>query len=321
MISSPSNPKVSVIVAAYNAEKYLSRCLDSIIVQTFHDWECIVVNDGSKDATGELIDEYAVKDSRFRPIHKPNGGVASARQAGLDAAAGAYTIHFDSDDWIDPEMLAEMVESAEANHADMVFCDFYFIHPGEIVEYRSQRPKSLNSLSLMGEMMFDLHGSLCNKLIRRSLLKEYDIRFIDKMDIAEDQYMVLRLLAHGITVSYIPKAFYHYDHTQNNESLCNRGVLAVDRLKPLELISSYTDVSPVQDYFDRAVFHLAFEYLYEPISLCPDYGSVFKKHKKAIFRAKGFPFYTKGLIFLKIHGINLPFASIKRLWKRFIKSS
>ena len=318
MTQNASIPNVSLIVAAYNAEKYLARCLDSIAAQTFRDWECVVVNDGSIDATGALIDEYAAKDSRFRPLHKANGGVASARQAGLDAAVGEYTIHVDSDDWIDSDMLEEMAASAEKNCADMVICDFYYIHPGNIVEYRSQRPVSLEPLSLMGEMMFDLNGSLCNKLIRRRLLKKYNISFVKNMNIAEDQYMVLRLLAHGISVAYVSKAFYHYDHTQNDGSLCNSGIMAADRLKPLELISSYTDISPVQDYFDKAVFHLAFEYLYEPVSLCPKYGQVFKKHWKAIARAKGFPYYTKILIYLRIQGVRFPLQSIKRIWKQIL---
>ena len=308
-------PKISVIVAAYNAEKYIRRCLDSILAQTMPDFEVIVVNDGSTDGTPAILEEYASQDSRIKVLHKENGGVASARQAGMDAARGEYSIHIDSDDWIDPEMLGEMIESAETNHADMVFCDFYYIHPGNIVEYRSQQPKSLDSLLLLGQMMFDLNGSLCNKLIRRDLLQKYNIHFIRNMNMAEDQYMVLRLLAHEISVSYIPKAYYHYDHTQNDDSLCNSGIYAADRLRPLELISSYTDISPVQEDFDKAVFHLAFEYLYEPISLCPDYGHVFKKHRKAISRAKGFPLYTKVLIFLRIYGVRLPLKSAKKFWK------
>lgn len=314
-----SSPVVSVIIAAYNAEKYILRCLDSLSAQTLKDFEVIIVDDGSTDATPAMVDDYAAKDARFRVIHKPNGGVASARQAGLEAARGEFTIHTDSDDWVEAEMLEEMVAVAQNDRSDMVFCDFYFIHPGPIVEYRKQTPKSLEPLSLLGEMMFDLHGSLCNKLIRRSRLEENGIRFLEKMNIAEDQYMVLRVLAHGIPVSYIPKAFYHYDHTQNDVSICNSGVRAADRLKPLELIADYTDIRPIQMYFDKAVFHLAFEYLYEPAYLCPDYKGVFGKHWKAIARAEGFPFYTKVLIYVKIHGVNLPLVSMKRTWKKLVR--
>lgn len=312
------DPQVSVIVAAYNAQDYLGRCLDSLLAQTFTDFEVIVVDDGSTDRTSAIADEYARADARIRVIHKPNGGVASARQAGLDAARGEYMIHADSDDWVDAGMLEEMVEVAHNRKADMVISDFYFIYPGNVVEYRSQQPKSLEPLVVLGEMMFNLHGSLCNKLIRRRLLYEYKISFIEGMNVTEDQYMVLRLLAHDISVAYIPKAYYHYDHTRNEDSICNAGMLASDRLRPLEMISSYTDISPVQDYFDKAVFHIAFEYLYEPKELCPNYRGVFRKHWRSISRAKGLPLRAKAMILLKINRIDLPFGAMKKGWSHIL---
>ena len=172
-----NTPFVSVIVPAFNAEKYLGRCLDSIAAQSFGDWECIVVDDGSTDGTAAMADGYAAKDARFRVIHKPNGGVASARQAGLDVARGVFTIHADADDWIDRELLEKLVETAGAEQADMVICDFHMAYPARVLhmreEYVSQRPKSLEPVRVLGEMLYDLHGSLCNKLIRRSRLEEY----------------------------------------------------------------------------------------------------------------------------------------------------
>ena len=312
-------PAVSVIVAAFNAENYLCRCLDSILSQTLKDWECIVVDDGSTDQTGEIADSFSNKDPRFHIIHQSNKGVSVSRQVGIDASRGEFMIHVDSDDWIDVEMLENMYRVASRDSVDMVFCDFIIIHPGNISEYRSQRPVSMEPIQLMGEMLFDLYGSLCNKLIRKSRLDEYNIRLIQGMNISEDQYMVLRLLSHPIKVSYIERAFYHYDHTQNSDSLCNSGLKAADLLLPLELISSYTDISPVQDYFDRAVFHIAFEYLYEPKNLCPDYPATFKKFLPSIRRANGFPFRDKLFILSRIYGINIPLKTIKQFWKKLVR--
>lgn len=99
----PEIPKVSIIVPVYNTEKYLRRCLDSIAAQTFADWECICVDDGSPDAAGAILDDYAAKDSRFVVIHQENGGVSRARNAGLDAACGEYVGFVDSDDWVESE--------------------------------------------------------------------------------------------------------------------------------------------------------------------------------------------------------------------------
>ena len=99
------NPKVSVIVPVYKAELYLPRCVGSILSQTFSDFELLLIDDGSPDCSGRICDEYAEKDSRIRVFHKENGGVASARQMGLDNAKGEYTIHVDPDDWVEPNML------------------------------------------------------------------------------------------------------------------------------------------------------------------------------------------------------------------------
>ena len=118
-------PKVSIIVPVYKAEAYLHRCVDSILAQTFTDFELLLIDDGSPDRSGEICDEYAQKDSRIRVIHKENGGVSSARQRGLDEAVGEYTIHVDSDDWVEPNMLEELYKKAKQDDADIVICDYF----------------------------------------------------------------------------------------------------------------------------------------------------------------------------------------------------
>ena len=104
------NPKISVIIPVYNAEKTLHRCIDSILAQTFSDFEVLLIDDGSKDKSGEICDEYARKDSRIKVCHKENGGVSSARNTGLSKAMGEYVIHCDADDFIEPEMLDLCIE-------------------------------------------------------------------------------------------------------------------------------------------------------------------------------------------------------------------
>ena len=119
-------PKVSVIVPVYKAEKYLQRCVDSLLAQTFTDFELLLIDDGSPDRSGEICDEYAAADSRVRVFHKVNGGVSSARQCGMDNATGEYTIHADPDDWVEPIMLKELYVKAKEENADMVFCNYYW---------------------------------------------------------------------------------------------------------------------------------------------------------------------------------------------------
>ena len=229
-------PKVSVIVAAYNAEHYLRRCLDSIAAQTLQDWECIIVNDGSKDKTGALAEEYALKDSRFRIIHQENEGVSSARQKGLDNAKGEYTIHADSDDWVNRSMLEELFYYAESRNADILICDFIQILENGTF-YSCQRPRSLSPDSLLGQLMLELHGSLCNKLIKKSTIEKYHVCFDKSLRICEDQYFIMQLLLHPVKIDYINKAFYHYDRTQNPNSLVNVPNILAQRVLPLEMTS------------------------------------------------------------------------------------
>ena len=107
-------PKISVIVPVYNAEKYLHRCIDSILSQTFTDFELLLIDDGSKDGSGAICDEYAAKDNRVRVFHKENGGVSSARNLGLDNACGEWVTFVDADDYVRPSYLATYIEISTA---------------------------------------------------------------------------------------------------------------------------------------------------------------------------------------------------------------
>ena len=115
-------PPITIIVAVYRAEAYFHYCMQSLLNQTFRDFEILLIDDGSPDNSGRICDEYAKKDARIRVFHKENGGVSSARQCGIDNAFGEYTIHVDPDDWIEPDMLEKLYKRAQKDNADMVFC-------------------------------------------------------------------------------------------------------------------------------------------------------------------------------------------------------
>lgn len=118
-------PKVSVIVAVYNVAPFLSKCIASLKAQTLKDFEVILVDDGSTDNSGKICDAYARGDNRFKVFHKANGGVASARELGVEKASGLYMIHADPDDWVEPTMLEELYNRATETDADVIICDFY----------------------------------------------------------------------------------------------------------------------------------------------------------------------------------------------------
>lgn len=209
-----NSPKISVIVAVYKAEKYIHRCVDSLLNQTFKDYEILLIDDGSPDSSGEICDEYAHKDNSIRVFHKENGGVSSARQYGIDHAQGKYTIHADPDDWVEPNMLEKLYEKAEAGNADMVICDYYS-NFGEKQIMRKQQPTALDHQTVLHELFQQLHGSCWNKLVKRVCYSRYNITFPIEISFCEDLLVCVRLLKHDLKVAYLPMAFYHYTHDSN----------------------------------------------------------------------------------------------------------
>ena len=117
------NIKFSVLIPVYNVEKYLAECVDSVLGQSYTDYEIILVDDGATDSSGTMCDEYALKDSRIRVIHRENGGLSAARNTGLRAATGEYVYFLDSDDYIEPQTLASLISAANKEQADVVFFD------------------------------------------------------------------------------------------------------------------------------------------------------------------------------------------------------
>ena len=125
---------ISVIVPIYNVEKYLDRCLKSIINQTYKNLEIILIDDGSPDNCGTICDEYAKKDNRIKVVHKDNGGLVKARNTGLDIATGEYISFIDPDDWIELNMYEEMIKIADETNTDIVRCGYYRDNDKESME-------------------------------------------------------------------------------------------------------------------------------------------------------------------------------------------
>lgn len=214
-----ANPLVSIIVPVYNAEEYLCRCLESIISQTYQNIEIILVDDGSKDASGQICDEYAEKDARIRVIHKENGGVAIARQTGLNVAQGKYVIHADSDDWVEPNWIEELLKSALKEKVDIVICDYYNEYQSGSINV-SSKPTSLKKEDILSDLLYgSIWGALWNKLIRKDCFERYCVSFIPEMNLQEDLYVICKLIYSGASSFYISIPLYHYDCYSNNSSI------------------------------------------------------------------------------------------------------
>ncbi len=214
-------PKISVIVAVYKAENYLTRCVDSLLCQTFQDFELLLIDDGSPDSSGVLCDCYAEKDNRVRTFHNENKGVSATRQFGIENAKGIYSIHVDPDDWVSPNMLEMLYQTALKDNVDLVICDYFEVHRSK-VKYVIQKPTSLFHGDVLKDLFRTLHGSCWNKLIRLSCYTKYEVHFPVGINYCEDLYTWLLLLQNPLKITYLDSAFYYYDRSTNANSITIR---------------------------------------------------------------------------------------------------
>lgn len=201
--------KISIIVPVFNAEKYLHRCVGSILNQTFKDFELLLINDGSKDKSGIICDEYAAKDSRVRVFHKENGGVSSARNLGLDNAKGDYIMFVDSDDYMFPQMCEHMVATIETKNADLVVCGT--TEPGGGY-WRHVTDKDYTLIQLKDNFVELLHTELLsppwNKIFKRAIIGEE--RFLEGVSFGEDLIFNLGYIEKCDKISFIKESpFFH----------------------------------------------------------------------------------------------------------------
>lgn len=228
-------PLISIVVPIYKAEAYLQRCVDSILRQTLHEIEIILVDDGSPDNSGLICDRYAATDNRIKVIHQENGGLRAARAAGIAIATGEYIAQIDPDDWVDETMLEEQLACAQKGNADIVICDLTRNDTrGET--YVAQPPSALNQDAILDDLITDkLSGYLWNKLIRRNLFSPES--FLPySVTMMEDTVTCVHILTHHqVKVAYLPKAFYHYDCCINPNSISVRNTPERNRAQKLAI--------------------------------------------------------------------------------------
>ena len=305
-------PLVSIIVPVYGAEKYLYRCLDSILAQTFTSWDCILVDDGSKDRSGIICDEYAQKDSRFRVFHKENGGVSSARQYGMERALESdsiYSIHVDPDDWVEPTMLEELLEVAINDDADVVICDFWINSSEETGDRKYQNPRALSSDSVLRQLISgELHGFTWNKLYRSSCLKKHNVAFPQGINYSEDLWFNCELfLNQDVKVAYLQKPFYHYDYYSNSSGLSRklRARSVKDYLSFIEFIHDELQEDEFKDELAILRFN-AIRLAFRSDCSSSEFYSIFpersKEFRKILSSSSDMPFGTKYGLLLALKG-------------------
>lgn len=206
------NGLITFILPVYNAESTLKRCLDSILKQSYCNYEVIIVDDGSIDNSGIICDSYSLNDKRFRVVHTENAGVASARQLGVSLATGEYLIHIDADDWIESNMLRDMMN--EMSDADILVSDYYNNTKfGQT--YVRQKDCTTSEELLAAIVKGEVFGSLWHKLLRRNLYQR--IEFNAGLSFCEDQLLLFKILTtYKCKVINLHKAYYHYECTDGS---------------------------------------------------------------------------------------------------------
>lgn len=253
---------ISIIIPVYRVEDFLDECLQSVVGQSYTDFECILVDDGSPDRSGEICDAWAAEDSCFRVIHQQNAGVSAARNRGLDEARGEWITFIDSDDWVDSDYLASL-----AAHADD--CDWV------VAGYKIHRAGRVSTLAPKQDTSFDVRGNSehvaelfenyclfgpCCKLFSNQIVTKNRLRFDTRLSFAEDLHFCFSYLPHAGRIHAVYAMAYHY-RLHGNESLSTK--FYPDKIDiDLGSYARMLEVFRSLELFDGRLKHLMYHRLY-----------------------------------------------------------
>lgn len=214
-----NNKKISIIVPVYNSEKYIGRCIESLITQTLKDLEILIVNDGSTDGSSNIINYYAKIDDRIKVIEKENGGVSSARNIGIKASNGYYLSFVDSDDWCEPDMFEKMYNAAKDKKIDFVNIGYRIDNKNGKCKYKESVDRFIESKDNyeISNIMYKLPlGYSVMKLYKKNIIDDYDIKFNENLSFGEDAIFVQEYILKINSIAAINEYSYHYVKCNNN---------------------------------------------------------------------------------------------------------
>ncbi|MEB6548866.1 glycosyltransferase [Heyndrickxia sporothermodurans] len=317
---------ISIIIPVYNAEKTLSKCLDSVKNQTYQNLEIILVNDGSSDQSGLICDEYSRKDDRFTIIHKKNGGVSSARNAALRIANGKYIGFVDPDDWIEPCMFEKLYKLIVEHHADMSICGYF---------KEKEDGKLLNNITESHTICYNQHealdvildsesvkGYLWNKLYSIDVIRANNIMFNEEIHFCEDLLFNCQYILNSKTIINDTTPYYHYIIHENNASQSQFSLKKLTSLNALEIIINLLNGTESVDStkFKNYYMHMNISLLMNAMQKKKCNKNLRVNLKKNLFKFKVNSLSNKSVKLSCIIGrINVRFLYF--VWKSFSKMS
>lgn len=253
--------KVSIIVPIYKVEKYLEKCVDSLTNQTYKNIEIILVDDGSPDNCPLLCDDFSKLDDRIVVVHKKNGGLSSARNAGLDVCTGDYIMFIDSDDYIANNMVESLLDFNKSINADLVICDYYLVYDSKLKSQNHFKRKKVVTENSKFEMLYQSKYAIptlvaWNKLYRRELFN--NLRY-DEGKLHEDEFIICKILKNAKKIAYLPEKLYYY--VQRDGSIMSKFSLkSFDKIEAFDLRISF--------FRDNSVDNLIGEAQYQKLLAC-----------------------------------------------------
>lgn len=308
-------PKISVIIPVYNVEQYLPKCIESIINQNFTDFELLLIDDGSKDSSGNICDEFAKNDSRIQVFHKKNGGVSAARNLGIEMSRGEWICFVDSDDWLDIEAFGDIIKNIKNINVDLVIWGIKLAYTNYIEILTLPIVGFFDNKTEIDEILIriDMSGLLespCNKLYSSRLIKENQNYFDTNLSQLEDIKFNCNCFKNILSVFVIDKPFYNYRKDGNPNSLSSLypdnllGIVEESINMRVDFFSSYSGV-----YRNKYLVFLESKieniYLVLNLSMYAD-GVVSKKRKDAwrTFLDRGNIYVFKGALIYNIFKTN-----------------
>lgn len=281
---------ISIIVPVYNVEKYLDECIQSIHEQTFINWECILVNDGSKDNSALICEKWAEKDKRIRIIHQTNQGVSTARNKGIEQAKGEYITFIDSDDWIDCKYLESLIKPTHKGDTDLCISGLkqkyfndktLFFQPSFNGSFTLNKDNLNRFIELNKKYL--IYGPV-SKLYKKFIIDKYDIKFPIDLSYGEDLIFNYQYLEHVNNITCIDKAFYNY-------RIIGYGTLS-SKLRKDQFNTDYTQWKILNSFYHKKdlwydeakelLYHRLWGIIYDGIFLFPQLKGVGKEYIKSI---------------------------------------
>lgn len=305
-------PTVSVIVPVYNVEKYLRQCLDSILAQTFTDFELLLIDDGSPDTSGTICDEYASRDPRVRVFHQPNSGVSAARNVGIEQSKGELICFVDSDDWVEPNYCQTIVDSI--GDAEMLIFGTADVYPdgSRIIRYSGALPQQGKEgieesvrMLMDNKTKADIFAAPWNKAFKSEIIKKENIRFVEGLFLYEDEVFCFEVISKSAKLSITDSLIYNHSFFAEGLSHKNMTMQNITILTQcLEKICSSIENEGIKKYIKEVRM--------------PTIISKLPLQEKNTF--KRFSTSVKALSFCKKHNIRYPYRKISvALLKKTLK--